>query len=112
MPIPLSKLRFHDFGIGDAGFVQFHNSPSVSPNIVIPPVDIISRMTSKFFYAGIAPAFVLTVVGARLFSWIFPRVHWEPEPGLHIHHYVYGIFLLTAAGYLALLFKGPRATTW
>jgi len=69
-------------------------------------------MTSKFFFAGIAPAFVLTVAGARLFSVFFPRVHWEPVPGLHIHHYVYGIFLLTAAGYLALLFKGPRATTW
>jgi hypothetical protein len=27
-----------------------------------------------------------------------------------VHHYVYGIFLLVIAGYLALLFKGPRAT--
>jgi hypothetical protein len=69
-------------------------------------------MTSKFFFAGIAPAFVLTVVGARLFSLVLPRVHWEPVPGLHIHHYVYGIFLLTAAGYLALLFKGSQATRW
>jgi hypothetical protein len=31
---------------------------------------------------------------------------------LHIHHYVYGIFILTAAGYLALVFKGDRATLW
>jgi hypothetical protein len=30
--------------------------------------------------------------------------------GIHIHHYVFGIFILTAAGYLALAFKSPRAT--
>jgi hypothetical protein len=69
-------------------------------------------MNSKFFYAGVAPAFALTIVGARLFSVVFPRVHWEPIAGLHVHHYVYGIFLLTLAGYFALVFKGPRATRW
>ena len=31
---------------------------------------------------------------------------------MHIHHYVYGIFILTIAGYLALIFKGERATLW
>jgi len=31
-------------------------------------------------------------------------------PGVRVHHYVYGIFLLVISGYLALLFKGPRAT--
>jgi thiol:disulfide interchange protein len=69
-------------------------------------------MQSKFFNALLATAFVSTVVGARVFSWIFPRVHWEPVPGMHIHHYVYGIFILTAAGYLALIFKGERSTLW
>jgi hypothetical protein len=69
-------------------------------------------MQSRFFGALVASAFALTIAGARLFSLTFPRVHWEPVAGLHIHHYVYGIFILTAAGYLALLFKGPRATTW
>ena len=69
-------------------------------------------MNSKFFYAGVAPAFASTIVGARLFSVVFPRVHWEPIAGLHVHHYVYGIFLLTLAGYFALVFKGPRATRW
>jgi hypothetical protein len=69
-------------------------------------------MTSKFFFVGVLPAFLLAVVGARLFSFVLPRVHWEPAPGLHIHHYVYGIFILALAGYFALLFKGPRATGW
>ena len=31
---------------------------------------------------------------------------------MHIHHYVYGIFILAIAGYLAMIFKGPRATSW
>ena len=61
---------------------------------------------------GVAAAFILTAAGARLFSWVLPWVHWEPIPGLHIHHYVYGIFILTAAGYLALVFKSHRATLW
>jgi hypothetical protein len=69
-------------------------------------------MKSKSFSLALAAAFVATIVAARLFSVVFPRVHWEPVPGLHIHHYVYGIFLLTIAGYLALIFKGPRSTIW
>jgi hypothetical protein len=67
---------------------------------------------SKAPAAGIAAAFVLTVVGARVFSALLPWVHWEPAPGMHIHHYVYGIFILTIAGYLAIIFKGDRATSW
>jgi len=69
-------------------------------------------MKSKAPAAGIAAAFISTAVGARLFSLVLPRVHWEPVPGMHIHHYVYGIFILTIAGYLALIFKGERATAW
>jgi hypothetical protein len=70
------------------------------------------RSRSKVPAAGIAVAFILTAVGARLFSLAFPQVHWEPVPGLHIHHYVYGIFILAIAGYLAMIFKGDRATSW
>src|SRR6058998_3605374 len=69
-------------------------------------------MSSKLFATRVALAFALTVGGARVFSLFFPRVHWEPVAGLHIHHYVYGIFILTAAGYLALVFKSHRATLW
>src|SRR5881296_4314328 len=71
-----------------------------------------SLLKSKGPAVGVATAFILTAAGARLFSLVLPWVHWEPIPGLHIHHYVYGIFILTAAGYLALVFKGDRATLW
>src|SRR5262249_38661725 len=69
-------------------------------------------MKSKSFLLALAAAFLLTVGVVRIFSVSFPRMHWEPVPGLHLHHYVYGIFLLTLAGYLALIFKGPRSTMW
>src|SRR5437588_11655190 len=60
---------------------------------------------------GIAFAFLLTVAVARLISSVAPR--WGLTiGGVHVHHYVYGIFVLAAAGYLALVFKGPRATAW
>jgi hypothetical protein len=54
----------------------------------------------------------LTVAGARLLNYVFPRTHLPLIPGMRLHHYVLGIFILTVAGYLALLFKGPRATLW
>ena len=69
-------------------------------------------LKSKVPSLTIAVAFILTAAGARLFSLVLPWVHWEPIPGMHIHHYVYGIFILTIAGYLALVFKGGRATLW
>jgi hypothetical protein len=67
---------------------------------------------SKTPAAGIIAALVATIVGTRVFSVLLPRVHWEPSPGVHIHHYVYGIFILAVAGYLALLFRGDRARSW
>ena len=58
-----------------------------------------------------AGAFLLTVGIARLVAYFFPLLgRWHFSSGVHLHHYVYGIFILTIAGYLALLFKGPRAT--
>ena len=57
-----------------------------------------------------ASAFVLAVGTARFVSYGWPRrFHVQISPGVHLHHYVFGIFLLTIAGYLALAFKGPRA---
>src|ERR1051326_2273736 len=70
------------------------------------------RLASKTPAAGIAAAFGLTVVSARVFSLFLPRVHWEPVPGMHIHHYVYGIFILVIAGYLALAFRGDGDRSW
>ncbi len=57
-------------------------------------------------------ALILTVSVARLISYRAPRFHWEPQAGLHVHHYAFGIFALAIAGYTALVFKGPRATFW
>jgi hypothetical protein len=57
-------------------------------------------------------AFALTVVIARTVSLYSPRFHVDLVPGYRTHHYVYGIFLLSISGYLALLFKSPRATPW
>ncbi|GEM_PF-6392925 len=59
-------------------------------------------------------AFVLTFAGSRLISYLItygylPPIYWEPEPGVHIHHFAYGIFVLAIAGYLALVFNSPRA---
>src|SRR5437773_2656627 len=70
------------------------------------------RLKLKAPALGISVAFVLTVAAARIFSLVLPRVHWEPVAGMHIHHYVYGIFILAVAGYLALIFKSDRATAW
>jgi hypothetical protein len=58
-----------------------------------------------------AGAFLLTVAIALLAAYFFPVAgRWHFSNGVHLHHYVFGIFILTLAGYLALLFKGPRAT--
>lgn len=58
-----------------------------------------------------AIAFLLTVGIARFVSYLWPRrFQVRPVPDVHLHHYVFGIFILTIAGYLALVFKGPRAT--
>jgi hypothetical protein len=59
----------------------------------------------------VAFAFVLTVAAARWVSQVKPGFHYNVR-GMHIHHYVYGIFMLTIAGYLGLVFKGPKATFW
>ena len=45
-------------------------------------------------------------------SKMVPSFHLEFADGRHIHHYVIGILVLTVAGYLAMIFKGPRATFW
>ena len=69
------------------------------------------RNLQAFSGWGIAFAFFLTVAIARLISTLVPRFG-ATIGGVHVHHYVYGIFVLTIAGYLALIFKGPRATSW
>ena len=59
----------------------------------------------------VAFSFVLTAILARWVSRVDPGFHYNIG-GIHIHHYMYGIFMITVAGYLALVFKGPKATFW
>lgn len=57
----------------------------------------------------IAFAFLLTFGGARLISYYHPGFFVELY-NHHIHHYAWGIIILTVAGYLALVFDdAPRA---
>jgi hypothetical protein len=56
-------------------------------------------------------AFLLTFIGARVFSHFWPDIY-IPWAGIHVHHFAYGFFILAIAGYLALVFSGPRAKYW
>ena len=71
-----------------------------------------SKPKSLTLLIAVASAFAFTVAAARLLSYVSPRTHWQVLPEVHIHHYAFGIFMLAIAGYLALTFKGPRATIW
>lgn len=57
-------------------------------------------------------SFLLIFAGARLVSHFWPDFFLQPSPGLHIHHFTYGFFILAASGYLALVHHGPRANYW
>lgn len=53
-------------------------------------------------------AFLLTFGISRIISLIAPGLYIPWAPGLRVHHYAYGFFVLAASGYLALIFDGPR----
>ncbi len=56
-------------------------------------------------------AFILTFISSRIISIIDPTFYlFEIDNGVRIHHYAYGIFILAASGYLALVFNSPKAT--
>lgn len=55
-------------------------------------------------------AFILTFIGSRIIGYLItykyiPGLYLEPSPGLHVHHFTYGVFILFLAGYLALMIK-------
>src|SRR5215471_13358990 len=106
--LPFWELLWPLFKSSVAPVVAAARHAGAPPDIILQMVD----RKSKGPAVGIATAFILTTVGARLFSVFLPWVHWEPVPGMHIHHYVYGIFILVISGYLALVFKGNGATPW
>ena len=62
-------------------------------------------------------AFVLTFIGSRLIGYlityeVIPPIYYQPSPGLHVHHFTYGVFILFIAGYLGLSVKQARAKFW
>ena len=62
-------------------------------------------------------AFILTFAGSRAVGYlitynIIPHLYLELEPGLQVHHYTYGVFILFLAGYLALVLRQPRVKFW
>ncbi|MGE5360191.1 MAG: hypothetical protein ACM3NQ_14335 [Bacteroidales bacterium] len=60
---------------------------------------------------GAVVVFLLTIGITRFLNYFWPPLfHVHFGGGVHIHHYVFGIFMITIAGFLALVFKGPRAT--
>ncbi len=57
----------------------------------------------------IAFACLVTFAIARLVSVFWPWLYVQWAPGLHVHHFAYGFFILAISGFLALVFSGPRA---
>lgn len=55
-------------------------------------------------------AFLLTFVISRIVSHFAPGFYLLDIGGVRVHHYTYGIFILAASGYLALVLNGPKAT--
>src|SRR3989344_5386606 len=90
-----------------------------------PMLGIFSKITGKniihkkienseaglYFYLvfPITFAFLLTFIGARIISLLAPNFYLIGLAVGHVHHYVYGFFVLAISGYLALIFNGPRA---
>lgn len=72
---------------------------------------VMNSEAGLYFYLvfPIALAFLLTFIGARSLNTIAPDFWLVNLAVGHVHHFAYGIFILAASGYLALIFNGPRA---
>ena len=56
--------------------------------------------------------FTLTFIGARIFSNFWPQTYIEWAPGLRVHHFAYGFFILAASGFIALATRQPKTKFW
>jgi hypothetical protein len=54
----------------------------------------------------IAVSFLITITVARVMNSIWPDVHMMIN-GIHVHHFVIGLIIMTVSNYLALVFSGP-----
>ena len=78
-------------------------------NIIIEKV---SKSEAGLYFYLVFPmafAFVLTFVISRILNQLAPNFYLIGLSVGHVHHFAYGIFILAASGYLALIFGGPRA---
>ena len=57
----------------------------------------------------IAVSFLITFIGGRVLSYFRPSFFLPLIEDVHIHHFVYGIILLSACCYLALVNNGPKS---
>jgi hypothetical protein len=61
-------------------------------------------------------AFTLTFGGARLVTWLIQidtsNVGDVSAGGLHLHHYLWGILILTGVGVFGLVDRSPRTRSW
>lgn len=66
---------------------------------------IVARDSGVYLYIlfPITVAFLIAFTGARIISHTNPDLYLNIFRGLHIHHFAYGIIVLTASGYLALV---------
>ena len=73
--------------------------------------NIVANHSSVYLYIlyPIAIAFLIAFIGARIISHIDPNFYIHILEDVRIHHFAYGIIILAASGYLALINNGPRS---
>ena len=57
----------------------------------------------------IAVSFLIAFIGARIISHLDPSFFIPIIKDIRVHHFAYGIIILAASGYLALVNNGPRS---
>jgi len=71
---------------------------------------IVAQGSDVYLYIlfPITVAFLIAFVGARIITHLDPNLSLRILKDIHVHHFAYGIILLVASGYLALINNGPR----
>ena len=72
---------------------------------------IVTKDSGVYLYIlfPIAVAFLIAFTGARIISHIDPSFYIHILEDVRIHHFAYGIIILAASGYLALVNNDPRS---
>lgn len=72
---------------------------------------IVAKDSGVYLYIlfPITVAFLIAFTGARIISHLDPSFFLHIVKGVHVHHFAYGIIILAASGYLALINNDPRS---